>query len=32
MKRAVYSASNVGHFGLASEAYTHFTSPNKEIS
>ncbi len=27
MKRAVYSASNVGHFGLASEAYTHFTSP-----
>ncbi|MCX7653161.1 MAG: ribonuclease R [Fervidobacterium sp.] len=27
MKRAIYSSSNVGHFGLASEAYTHFTSP-----
>jgi len=27
MKRAVYSERNIGHFGLASEAYTHFTSP-----
>jgi ribonuclease R len=27
MKRAVYSSRNIGHFGLASEAYTHFTSP-----
>ncbi|AKI96535.1 ribonuclease R [Kosmotoga pacifica] len=27
MKRAIYSEQNVGHFGLASEAYTHFTSP-----
>lgn len=27
MKRAIYSALNVGHFGLASFAYTHFTSP-----
>jgi ribonuclease R len=27
MKRARYSARNVGHFGLASEAYAHFTSP-----
>jgi ribonuclease R len=24
---AVYSAENVGHFGLALEAYAHFTSP-----
>lgn len=24
---AVYSPDNVGHFGLALEAYTHFTSP-----
>jgi ribonuclease R len=27
MKRARYSEKNVGHFGLASEAYAHFTSP-----
>jgi len=27
MQQAVYSPHNVGHFGLAYDAYTHFTSP-----
>jgi ribonuclease R len=27
MKRARYATENVGHFGLASDAYVHFTSP-----
>jgi ribonuclease R len=27
LKKAQYSERNVGHFGLASECYTHFTSP-----
>jgi ribonuclease R len=27
MQQAVYTGTNAGHFGLAYEAYTHFTSP-----
>ncbi|MBE6144764.1 MAG: ribonuclease R [Firmicutes bacterium] len=27
MQKAVYDPTNIGHFGLASDIYTHFTSP-----
>lgn len=27
LKQATYDTSNIGHFGLASDAYLHFTSP-----
>ncbi len=27
MQQAIYTASNAGHFGLAYQAYAHFTSP-----
>ena len=27
MQKAVYDKKNIGHFGLGSKCYTHFTSP-----
>jgi ribonuclease R len=27
MEKAIYDTKNIGHFGLASKSYTHFTSP-----
>jgi ribonuclease R len=27
MQKAIYDTKNIGHFGLASKSYTHFTSP-----
>jgi len=32
MKRAQYSTRNVGHFGLAMDLYTHYTSPIRRYS
>ena len=27
MQKAIYDTNNIGHFGIASKCYTHFTSP-----
>lgn len=32
MKKAIYSHTNIGHFGLGFENYTHFTSPIRRFN
>lgn len=32
MQKAEYATTNIGHFGIASECYTHFTSPIRRMS
>ena len=32
MAKAIYSTSNIGHYGLGFEYYTHFTSPIRRLS
>jgi len=32
MKKAIYSQTNIGHFGLGFENYTHFTSPIRRFN